>query len=393
MDSLRKKGSFKAIFKSILPGHTGKRRLVYLFSAVCVIIILLLIASSILVWMFERDRAEATAIKSFWDGIWWALVTVATVGYGDRVPVTPYGRFVGMVLIIVGFTLLSVFTGLVASLFVEDRMKGAKGLKQIRSRDHVVICGWNNTAEFLLRALQERKWNAMELCLVMNQTAEFFEALESRFPNLQLLFVRGEITQDEVQKRASLHTASQVIILADQNLERQSGDDRSIIIANAIRDMVSKDAITVQLHNTENRSHLARIGISNVLIYDDLSGYILANAVSDPASIVLLNQLVKNGQSRISSEDIPHHLIGKTYRAVCEFFFLERDQVVLGLMTKEPELEIDSIFADDTSAIDQFIKSTLGKSRGSNPEDKNSIRWKPANDYLIQESDHAILLS
>lgn len=390
---MAKKAGIKGWLLKRLPGHTGKRRLVYLFAVVCAIIVTLLIVSSLLVWMLERGRSDATSITSFWDGIWWALVTVATVGYGDRVPATPYGRLVGMVLIVVGFTLLSVFTGLVASLFVEDRMKGAKGLKQLRAREHVVICGWNNTAEFLLRALQERKWNDVELCLVMNQTAEFFESLESRYPNLQLLFVRGEITQEEVQKRASLHTASQVIVLADQNLERQSGDDRSIIIANAIRDVVSRDVITVQLHNTENKSHLTRIGISNVLIYDDLSGYILANAVSDPSSIVLINQLIKNGQKRISPESVPVEWIGKKYGDLCEYYLKERDQILLGLMTKEAELEIDAIFADDTSAIDQFIKSTLGKARGAQQEDKNSIRWKPDNNYVIQESDHAILLS
>ncbi len=52
------------------------------------------------------------------DGIWWAIVTLATVGYGDIVPHTAWGRVVGSVVIVVGVTFLSFFTATVTSMFV-----------------------------------------------------------------------------------------------------------------------------------------------------------------------------------------------------------------------------------------------------------------------------------
>ncbi len=368
-------------------------RFLFRFALVCCIIILLLLISAFLVAVFERGSDGATAIESFWDGIWWAVVTIATVGYGDRVPLTPYGRFVGLALIIVGFTLLSVFTGLIAALFVEDRIKGAKGLKQIRTHDHIVICGWNKTAEFLLRAMIDKKMLELEICLVINQTAEFFEDIESHYPNLQLKFVRGEATQEEVLKRASVSTASQVIILADQTLEKQSADDRTIIIANAMHYMVPKDKITVQLHNTENRHLLHRLGVYNVIVYDDLMGYILANNVMETNSIKLFSQLVKDSSVQLGTCEISDAFFGKTFGELYDHVYQEKQQLVLGLMSREPQLELESIFADDASAIDQFIKSTLSKSRNLQHEDKSNIRWKPSRDYLIQENDIAIIMA
>ncbi len=52
------------------------------------------------------------------DGIWWAIVTLATVGYGDIVPHTAWGRVVGAVVIVVGVTFLSFLTATVTSMFV-----------------------------------------------------------------------------------------------------------------------------------------------------------------------------------------------------------------------------------------------------------------------------------
>ena len=55
---------------------------------------------------------------SFGVGAWWAIVTIATVGYGDVVPTTPWGRVVGSATIILGVTFLSFLTATVTSLFV-----------------------------------------------------------------------------------------------------------------------------------------------------------------------------------------------------------------------------------------------------------------------------------
>ena len=372
--------------------NADNRKLISRFFYVCVIILVLLLLSSFLVWRFEYAGSSSSSIRTFWEGIWWAVVTVTTVGYGDKVPVTPYGRIVGIMLIGTGFTLLSVFTGLVASLFVEDRLKGAKGLKQIKTHGHIVICGWNNTAESLLKALVEKGETEIEVCLITSQSQEFFESIESQYSSIQMRFVRGEATNEDVLKRASISTAAQVIILADQSLERHTADDRSIIIANSVHYLVGKNKVTVQLINPENRNLLERVGISNIIIFDDLGGYLLANNISENCSLNIYSQLLKSTQTQIQTCPIAPEFIGKTYGAVFDMIYKEEKRLLIGLMTKESELELDSIFSDNSSAIDQFIKNTLANSKRSKSENKANIRWNPPRDCIIQESDHAILI-
>jgi voltage-gated potassium channel len=60
---------------------------------------------------------------TLWDGIWWAVVTVTTVGYGDVYPKTVQGRLVGMVLMLVGIAFLSLLTASIASRFVKDERR------------------------------------------------------------------------------------------------------------------------------------------------------------------------------------------------------------------------------------------------------------------------------
>jgi voltage-gated potassium channel len=56
---------------------------------------------------------------TFWDGVWWAVVTVTTVGYGDLYPHTVPGRIVAIALMLVGIGFLAVLTATVASHFVQ----------------------------------------------------------------------------------------------------------------------------------------------------------------------------------------------------------------------------------------------------------------------------------
>jgi voltage-gated potassium channel len=90
--------------------------------------------------VFIAGAAEATVdhgdFKSFWDGIWWAVVTVTTVGYGDLYPKTIAGRLVAMLLMLVGIGFIAVLTASVASIFVktdrqEERVEGQKERAEI----------------------------------------------------------------------------------------------------------------------------------------------------------------------------------------------------------------------------------------------------------------------
>jgi voltage-gated potassium channel len=64
---------------------------------------------------------DSNEFPSVWDGVWWAVVTVTTVGYGDLYPAHVVGRLIAIVLMLIGIGFLSVLTATVASYFVRNR--------------------------------------------------------------------------------------------------------------------------------------------------------------------------------------------------------------------------------------------------------------------------------
>lgn len=94
-------------------------------------VVLLIFLSAALEKAFEAS-VQGSNIHGYADALWWAVVTVTTVGYGDRFPVTAAGRGVAVLLMLVGIGLVGVVTATLASYFMEERKNS--DLKAIEAR-------------------------------------------------------------------------------------------------------------------------------------------------------------------------------------------------------------------------------------------------------------------
>jgi voltage-gated potassium channel len=81
--------------------------------------------SAVQITISER-AIEGSNIKNFGDGLWWAITTVTTVGYGDRYPTSAEGKFLAVGLMVVGISLMGVITASVAAWFVKMGAKDEK---------------------------------------------------------------------------------------------------------------------------------------------------------------------------------------------------------------------------------------------------------------------------
>ncbi len=87
------------------------------------------------------DRKD---FPTFGDGVWWAIVTLGTVGYGDIVPHTAWGRVVGSVVIVFGVTFIAFLTATVTSVFVssaeqEERQRERQREEEIEEETRALL--------------------------------------------------------------------------------------------------------------------------------------------------------------------------------------------------------------------------------------------------------------
>jgi voltage-gated potassium channel len=122
-----------ALFAAVIRNES--RPLLATFLVVAVLIVL----ESALMYVLERD-AQPKVFASIPHTMWWAIVTIATVGYGDMYPVTPAGKMFGGAVMVIGIALFAVPAGILATGFASE----------IRKRDFVVT--WQTVAKVPLFA-------------------------------------------------------------------------------------------------------------------------------------------------------------------------------------------------------------------------------------------------
>jgi voltage-gated potassium channel len=97
--------------------HITQNKKQSVLTSVALISIMMIIFSSIAILQFEKDINSN--IKTAEDAIWWSYVTITTVGYGDKYPITTEGRIIGAILMTTGVGIFGTFTALVSSWFIQ----------------------------------------------------------------------------------------------------------------------------------------------------------------------------------------------------------------------------------------------------------------------------------
>jgi voltage-gated potassium channel len=96
------------------------------------IVTIVTLGAGVLVWVVETDEPDPN-IESVGDGLWWAITTLTTVGYGDRFPTSPMGRGIAVVLMLVGVGLLGLLAATLASIFIgRDRVEEPEPNPELR---------------------------------------------------------------------------------------------------------------------------------------------------------------------------------------------------------------------------------------------------------------------
>ncbi len=361
-----------------------------------VVICIVVLAGAVAVWAVEFKN-PSSVIKDFFDAIWWSLVTITTVGYGDLVPITFWGRIIGIVFIFLGFTIFSIFTAFIASSFIDKKIKERKGLNKITEKNHILICGWNNSAKKILDYISRLDPAEIPIIALVNELDEGeFSSLQNHYPDLQIKFIIGDFTNQEILLKANIKDAKHVILLFDESKANSTpSDERTIIASHNIAYMKLKGKISIQLHDEKYLPNIRREKISNVVIYDNLGGNLLGNSTVNPTIPDFIQEVLKSSDGKGFKEiQIPSIFVNKSFEELSKYFREERDLITLGIVSVLPEVSIEEIISDDSSSIDQFIKSQFEQSgkKLKTDEAMNRIKLKPENDYIIQDSDKAIVL-
>jgi len=187
-------------------------------------LLLLMIASEIMVFI------EPQYYKNFFDGLWWAIVTASTVGYGDVYPHTYWGKVVAIVIIMGGAVAVAAFTALITTRLIEKKIFSKKGYEMLDDlQKHLVICGFKTPREEVLESFKRHYGENIVIVY-----PELLPELENLLQKHNLKFAKGEYNDEAVLKEANIQKADKVMIL---NMHDEFADARVLETVIVIRSL------------------------------------------------------------------------------------------------------------------------------------------------------------
>ena len=356
-------------------------------------IIVIALIGAFLVLLFEVQANED--FDSLGDAIWWVLVTMTTVGYGDRVPITTGGRVIGITVMFLGVALVSLFTATVSSIFVARQIKEGRGLEQIKLKNHLVICGWNFNGEQILNTLLKHSKKQSQIVLINQLSEDAISDVLTHFNTLKLKFVHGDYTKESVLNRANISVADTAIILPDFSASLgEKSDEKTILATLSIKGINPKIKLYAHILNRENLSHIKKAKADDVLVSDAYTGYIMAAHILSPGIPQTIEALFSDdSKHNLIREELSQSNVGKTFAEVRDQYLNENNSIPLGIGHETEQMHVIDILSDDYSYLDEFIKRKFEQSgRGLTNEPRMKININPDGDTVLEEKDFIILL-
>ena len=262
---------------------------------------------------------------SFVSAIWWSVVTLTTVGYGDISPVTLGGRFIAVVIMFFGIGVLGMLSASLAALLIGKKMKENRGMCKIEVTDHIIICEWNHRARAILKELRaDSKTENAPIVLLA-------DIAEKPVDDALLFFVKGQVNEETLEQ-ANLAQAKTVVVLGDDTIDATSRDAKVVLSTLTIESMANEVYTVVELVDKANEQHCRRARADEIIIGSELSSHLVATATLDHGISHIVSELLSSSHgNELYAVPVPKKLAGKEFLDVMVAMKREQKATVLGI--------------------------------------------------------------
>ncbi|MGZ5208898.1 MAG: ion transporter [Sulfuricurvum sp.] len=328
---------------------------------------IIIMVSSVLIYVMEANNPESK-INTLFDAVYWSVVTIFTVGYGDLVPVTPEGRGVAMMIIVSGIAVISFATSIVVSAFTEklDEIKEEKLLDSVNSLERIyLVCGFSPLAHEVIRKLHKR-----HLPILVLEKDPLKVALARKEGLLALGYDSASLHTYNLLKINFEHQVEAVILLHDS-------DVANIYAGLTIRELTKTIPLYSILHHPENRKKLSLAGIDHIVNTHELVGRMSKIIAYQPVAFEVIHALRSEQTSTVVDEIILDSTVGDRFYKLLEDPLFHQRFSVLGIFSTSiqkfyfnpnPEIKIQpgdvAIVIANRSLIDEFRTKLHRKGKG-----------------------------
>ena len=359
-------------------------------------LITILIFTVLMLIIFLSEQKTNSAINTLFDAIWYTLVTITTVGYGDITPRSILGRTSAMILLLAGVALFGALSGKFASFLFDRQQKKDRGLlKMNKIKNHFLICGWKPNFERILEGilLANPEIPPEKIILLNNSSQNEMEKIkaDSRFKNIN--YIHGDFTDEDTLLKSQIKTAERTLILADnsENFSSLETDSRTVLAVITIKNLNPKIYCVAEIIDSKFEKHLSLAHCDEIILSADYGQNLLIQASSGKGMSHILRELIsEESDSGILICDIPQKFVGNNYG---EFrLSLKTSDILIGLLENT-----GNFYSRRQEALAEAQKNPDVEEVVSNLKKVKSLKsnlpvFAPKDDYIIPKNAKAIFI-
>lgn len=257
------------------------------------------------------------------DAIYFTIVTLGTVGYGDIHPTSTLGRIITSLFIVVNIMILAFFVEQIGERLIKQKIEEVLGIERMEEiEDHIIICGYGRIGKVIVSELKE-----MNSKFVIVEINEILTKMISETTDYNV--VLGDARKEDILRKAGIEKAKIIITALNE-------DSDNVFTAITAKSMNDKIRIISTAANLENMDKLYKIGVNQVVSPQVVTGKILAHAVNIPDFLTLIDRIFLSNNENICMVALKEDLYGKTVKDVGdEVFAIVRDEKII----KNPNTE------------------------------------------------------
>lgn len=366
-------------------------------SKIVIASVLTLIVFTILMFIiFISEQKTNSSINTLFDAIWYTLVTITTVGYGDITPHSILGRTSAMILLLAGVALFGALSGKFASFLFDRQQKKDRGLlKMNKMKNHFLICGWKPNFERILEGilLANPEIPPEKITLLNNSSQTEMEKIkvDSRFKNIH--YIHGDFTDEDTLLKSQIKTAERTLILADnsENFSNLETDSRTVLAVITIKNLNPKIYCVAEIIDSKFEKHLSLAHCDEIILSADYGQNLLIQASSGKGMSHILRELIsEENDSGILICDIPTKFVGNNYGEYR--LSLKTCDILIGLLENT-----GNFYSRRKEALAEAQKNPDVEAVVTNLKKVKSLKsnlpvFAPKDDYIIPRNAKAIFI-
>ena len=346
--------------------------------------------------IFLSEQKTNSSINTLFDAIWYTLVTITTVGYGDITPHSVLGRTSAMILLLAGVALFGALSGKFASFFFDRQQKKDRGLlKMNKIKNHFLICGWKPNFERILEGilLANPEIPAEKIILLNNSSQNEMEKIkaDSRFKNIN--YIHGDFTDEDTLLKSQIKTAERALVLADnsENFSNLETDSRTVLAVITIKNLNPKIYCVAEIIDSKFEKHLSLAHCDEIILSADYGQNLLIQASSGKGMSHILRELIsEENDSGILICDIPSKFVGNNYGEYR--LSLNTSDILIGLLENT-----GNFYSRRKEALAEAQKNPNVEEVVNNLKKVKSLKsnlpvFAPKDDYIIPKNAKAIFI-